>query len=451
MSRVIGREHIYEVLKLISPDRQPDFDEKLAARVGRDVGAKFIVGGGYQRVGEMLRITARAVEVESGEIIKTVKIDGPMNDIFGLQDKIVYELSKDIDIKLKTAEREVIEERETSVVEAFEAYTKGMMNLRQASRDGLDRAISLFEKATTLDAHYARAHASLGYALELKGQFLSIPELTERAIGSFQRAIALEPMIPESYSGLGLAFSQLGQDDEAIGAIRRALTFAPDQFEARAALGRVYFIGKGMFREAAVEYERALAVNDKAGWVALQMAQCYAYLGDYAKAEQAARKAIVLQEKYNSGREGMQIVGSYGRLGYIYYLQGRYDDAISEYYRELVALRQADHALKDRVKIEINQKLASAYARQGKMDDAREAFSQVVDGFEKRLEVGADDSFTRYYVALAYAAMGDDEHALESLEKAASGRRRFTVERAKREPDFEFLRGDERFQALIRG
>jgi hypothetical protein len=47
--------------------------------------------------------------------------------------------------------------------------------------------------------------------------------------------------------------------------------------------------------------------------------------------------------------------------------------------------------------------------------------------------------------------MGDDEHALESLEKAASGRRRFTVERAKREPDFEFLRGDERFQALIRG
>jgi tetratricopeptide (TPR) repeat protein len=158
-----------------------------------------------------------------------------------------------------------------------------MMNLRQASRDGLDRAISLFEKATNLDAHYARAHASLGYALELKGQFLSIPELTERAIGSFQRAIALEPMIPESYSGLGLAFSQLGQDDEAISHPRADL--APDQFK----LGRHWDAStiREMFREAAVEYEGPR--GRRQGWLGrAQMAQCYAYLGDYAKAEQAA-------------------------------------------------------------------------------------------------------------------------------------------------------------------
>src|SRR5205807_7296510 len=59
---VIGRERIYEVLKNLSTELHGDFDEKLATRVGREVGARWIVGGGYQRLGELLRITARFVE-----------------------------------------------------------------------------------------------------------------------------------------------------------------------------------------------------------------------------------------------------------------------------------------------------------------------------------------------------------------------------------------------------
>ena len=58
--------------------------------------------------------------------------------------------------------------------------------------------------------------------------------------------------------------------------------------------------------------------------------------------------AADLQEQFLSGREGVQIVGAHARLGHLYYLQGRYDDAIAELYRELVFLRQVDHALRDR-------------------------------------------------------------------------------------------------------
>jgi adenylate cyclase len=48
-----------------------------------------LVTGGYQRLGDLIRITARFVEVESGTVIRTVKIDGAIGDIFDLQDKIV--------------------------------------------------------------------------------------------------------------------------------------------------------------------------------------------------------------------------------------------------------------------------------------------------------------------------------------------------------------------------
>jgi serine/threonine protein kinase/tetratricopeptide (TPR) repeat protein len=446
---VIGRERIYEVLKQLSADQRGEFDEKLATRVGREVGARWIVGGGYQRLGELLRITARFVEVETGEVIQTVKIDGRMSEIFELQDKIVYELSRDLQLSLRSGERAVIAQDETKVIEAYEAFTKGMINLSTGSRESLDRAILLFEKAIALDPQYARAYAALGYAYELKAQFLTMPELFERAVASFQKAIELQPLLAESYYGLGMTFIALGREEEAIGAIRRALAFAPDDFQAHAALGRAYFLGKGAFREAAAEFERALAINPKAGWVALQLAHCYAFLGDFARGEQVARQAIELQEQYMSGREGMQIIGAYARLGQLYYVQGRYDDAVAEFHRELAFLRQSDHALKDRAALEVQQRLVSAYVRQGNPDDARTAFAQVMRSFEQRLQMGADEPFTRYYVACACAMMGEPERALECLEKAVQMRRQFTVERARLEMDFESLRDHLRFQQLF--
>jgi tetratricopeptide (TPR) repeat protein/predicted Ser/Thr protein kinase len=445
---IIGRERIHEAVRQLGPGIREDPDEKLATRVGREIGARWIVTGGYQRLGGMLRITARFVDVETGEVVKTVKIDGGMGEIFALQDKIVYELSRDLDLSLRSGERQVIEQEETQVIEAYEAFAKGMMNLRALSREALDRAAVHFEKAIALDPRYARAHAALGFAFDLKASILTMPELSERAIAQFQKAIELNPLLADGYAGLGLAFLALGRDDEAIGAIRRALTFAPDDFMARSALARAYFIGKGKFREAAAEYEKALGANPVAGWVALQLSQCYAYLGEYERGEQIARQAIALQEKYLSGREGMQVVGAFARLGYIYYRQGRYDDAIAEYYRELVFLRQTDHGQRERMSIEVHQKLGSAYVRQGNHDDARRAYDQVTRGFEARLGMGADDPFTRYYVACAAAMAGETARALESLEKAAEGRRCFTVERARREPDLESLREDPRFRAL---
>src|SRR5262249_56892232 len=116
-------------------------------------------------------------------------------------------------------------------------------------------------------------------------------------------------------------------------------------------------------------------------WVAPALAHCLIYLGEYERAEQMARRAIEAQEQYLKGHEGIQIIGAYARLGHIYYLQGRYDDAIAEYYREVVFARQSDHVLKERVLIEVYQKLTSAYARQGSLDDAREAFGHVTAGF----------------------------------------------------------------------
>ena len=446
---VIGRERVYEVLRRLSIEHDAETDEALATSVGREIGARWIVCGGYQRIGDMLRITARFVDVETGEVIKTVKIDGQMKEIFDLQDKIVYELSRDLDLSLRSGEREDIEQKETDVVEAYEAFVKADMKLFGGSREAIDEAIELFRHAIELDPKYAHAAAGLGYAYVLKGQFLSIPELLEQGIEHLQKAIELNPMLVDGYTGLGMAFIALGRDDDAIGALRRALSFAPQDPQVHVALGRAYMIGKGRFREAAIEYQQGLRLNPDAGWAGLQLALCCAYLGDFKCGEEAARKAIAAQEQYISGQTGVQIVGSFVRLAQLYILQGRYDDAIAECYRELVFLRRSDHALRERTMIEVNQKLVSSYVRQGNLEDAHKVFDQLIKGFQKHLAAESDDPFTRYYVACACAMIGEKDRALEHLEKAIEGRHDFNVARARVDIDFEGLRDDPRFREMV--
>lgn len=446
---VIGRERIYETLRHLSADRRTDFDEKLATQVGREIGARYIVGGGYQRMGEMLRITARVVAVDSGEILETVKLDGRISELFELQDRIVYELSRKLDLRLHSGEQAAIAEIETEVMAAYEAHTKALMGLRTGSPAAFDRAIALLEEAIALDPKYARAYADKGMALNIKGQFTSQLSLCEEAIGFFQKAIELRPMLPDSYSGLGMTFLVLGREAEAEGAIRRALAFAPDDYEVNAGLGRLQMLGRGNFREAAECFEKALRGNQQAGWIILQLAHCYAYLGDYERGEKYARQAVESQERATPGSDIIQIIGAYSRLAHILYLQGRYEDAVVQCYRELVFLRRAEHGLRDRSTIEVNQKLLSAYVRQGSLDEARRVFTEIEKSFSARLQSGHDDPATRYYVACACAMMGETDKAIEHLEKAAQGRRAFTIERARRDMDFESLKDEVRFKKLI--
>jgi eukaryotic-like serine/threonine-protein kinase len=451
---VVGREMIYEVLRRFNAENQPDFDEKFATRVGREVGARWIIGGGYQRFGEMLRITARFVEVETGEVIKTVKIDGRMNDIFELQDKIVYELSRDLDLGLRSTERAVIEVRETNVIEAYEAYITAREFAYSGTPEGIEKAIALSEKAIQLDPNYAQAYAGLGYVLTLKGQFLTQMDLIERAVEYAQKAIELKPNLADSYGVLGMAFIALDQVDAAIGALKRARSFAPDDAFVHAALGRAYFIGKGLFREAAAEFERALKsrsedAETESSWIAPSLAQVYLYLGEYERAEALARQATAAQGRYLRNHEGIQIIGAYSRLGHALALQGRYDEAIAEYQREVAFCEQSTHALKERVLIEVNQKLTSVHLYKGEEAQARAAFATMMQIFSERLERGTDDPFTRYYVACAHAVLGDKEQALVHLQKALEGRRHFNVARARVEKDFVGLLNEPEFQALL--
>jgi tetratricopeptide (TPR) repeat protein len=108
-----------------------------------------------------------------------------------------------------------------------------------------------------------------------------------------------------------------------------------------------------------------------------------------------------------------------------------------------------DHALKDRAVIELHARIGSAHLALGRADEGRAALRLSVAAFEERLRFGADEPFSRYYAAGAWALLGEPGRALDVLEAAAAMRRAYVTERARIDPDFESLRSEPRFQKLI--
>ena len=250
-------------------------------------------------------------------------------------------------------------------LEAFEAYSRGMLNLRMASRDAVDRAIGLFERALEISPGYVEAMIALGSALDLKGAFLAMPDLLQRSLELLQQAVALKPDSAEAHIRLGETLADLGQIDEGIAEMHEGLRLAPDNAEAHANLARNYWMGKGDAELAITHFRRALALNPDAGYTHLQLALLHALRGELDEAEREARAAVVLQEQAMSGTQGLLLVGARSRLGYVFYRRGQYDEAIREYRRELEFVSMSDHALRERTTIEICQKLAAAYQRKG--------------------------------------------------------------------------------------
>jgi TolB-like protein len=100
--RVIERANIDKILTEQNlQGRKADLDPLSTVKVGKLLGATLIVGGAYQKVASTVRLTARFVKVETGEIVGTAKVDGSSSDFLQLQDRVTAELLKSAGIKDK--------------------------------------------------------------------------------------------------------------------------------------------------------------------------------------------------------------------------------------------------------------------------------------------------------------------------------------------------------------
>ncbi len=441
---VWGREQLRESLRRLGVEAS-ELALEDDVQLGRMTGATWVLSGAFQRFGEQVRVTARVVEVDSGRVLRAVKQDGRLDDIFDLQDRIVAELVTGLRGSVAAAH----EGDETKIVAAYEALAKGLLNVRSDSYESLDRAVILFERALALDPDYVRAQIELGSAYSQKADYLVMPELRERAIVILRKVLETRPLLPRAWRELGLTLVANGSVREGIECLRRAYSLAPDDSRTIAGLARGLFIGNADFREAANYFERAVERNPEAGWYWMQLAHCCAFLREFSRGERAARRAIALQEAFLSGQQGIQLVGAYMRVGHILQLQGRAKEAYDAFANESAFLEKIDHALRTRIRIELHMRLGASLLALGQVEPANAQFEIGLDAFARRLALGADEPFTRYYAGAIHALRGEYDEALDHLQKAADESPAFILARARIEPEWDGLRSSERFARFI--
>lgn len=441
---VVPRARVYELVRTLQ-QQAGSAVETLWKNVGRELGARWVLTGSFQRAGGTVRVTATLLDVATGQAAHTIKVDGALSDIFALQDRLVREVAD----ALRVVTRPEIAPQENGVVGAYEAFSKGVINLRAETYESLDRAVLLFERAVRLDPRYASAHQELGVAYATKADYYGMDELRERAVASLRRALELQPDSVRAWRELGTTLIWMGREREGFEALERAVAIDPSDAGALGGMARALFVGRAQFEEAARWYERAYDANPKAGWYALQLSHCAALLRQFERGETAARRAIALQEAFLSGQEGVVIVGGWMRLGHLQALQGRPAEAIEQFRREIEFLGSVDHALRGRIIVELNMRLGAAYLATGQTRKGLALLDVAIEAFGRRVRFGADEAFTRYYAAAAHALKGDPDTAIAFLERAANERRAFTLARARIEPEFQGLRNDSRFQRLV--
>ena len=59
-------------------------------QVARELGVRFVLEGSVRKAGNQVRITSQLVDTATGAHIWADRFDGPLDDIFALQDRVAW-------------------------------------------------------------------------------------------------------------------------------------------------------------------------------------------------------------------------------------------------------------------------------------------------------------------------------------------------------------------------
>jgi serine/threonine-protein kinase len=398
-------------------------------QVGRDLNVSAVLLASFLRAGGALRVNAQLVEVNSGEMLWSDRIDASAEDIIALQDKIAQRIAQGLNVEQQPSQVPTPTPT-TRNAAAYEEYLRGRdyfakFLFHTLNSADCDAAVEHFQHAIRLDPTFALAHSGLGACFAnkvLKG--LGGPDDYELAENAFSRALELDPSIVEARILMVFIYLSRGEKQKARAEVARLAKQAPNE-------PAVYFV-KGALHRLDGEYERALRAFDK-----------------LARLDPAAR-----------------VVASYNRARVFMY-QHRFDDALLELeqgarvepnhpllktFQAVVlgrrgnveeAVRVIRGVLQDHPQMDgIRPLLAQQLIKLGDRQAAREQLNERVR------DAAEADHDIAYWLATAHAMLGDHDDALRWLERAIElGNENRTWFES--DPNWEPLHGDARFRELM--
>ena len=365
-----------------------------APEVGQRLGAQYVLSGSLRRAGNRLRINAQLVDASRDYPVWAERFDRELKDVFEVQEEISRSIAQALRITLSPQEEKTIARKPTENLQAYDYFLRGRNYLR---RENLEFAMQMFDHAIRLDPDFALAHAGIAHVCGMQADLHGgDPRRIEKGLQAADRAVALQPQLPEALAARARICYSQKQYDEAIRWAREAINRKADCDGAYNVLGRALF-ATDRWKEAAELAERAIETNGDDYNVYIPFVNALAAMGDtQAAARLRQREMRVLEQQ-------LELVPEDARARVL---------------------------------------LAADYASTGRSRDA-------VEQLEKAVAMRPNDPNTLYNAACTYAVLAMKQEALAMIARAfESGYSDYDW--VSRDPDLAVLSDDPDFQRLLK-
>jgi adenylate cyclase len=366
-------------------------------KVGEQLNVTTVLEGSVRKAGTKLRVTAQLVNVTDGYHLWSERYDRELQDVFAIQDEIAGNIVRALRVVLSDAEKRAIEKAPTANVQAYDYYLRGRQFFHQFRRTGMQFARRMFERAIEVDPGYAIAYAGVADCCSFLYMYWDGSKSNlEGADNASRKALELDPELAEAHASRGFAVSLSKQYDEARREFETAIRLNPKLYEAHYFYARASF-QEGKLEEAVRHYQDASNVRPEDYQALVLMAAPLKALGREEEMRAAMRHGLEVAQKH---------------------LELNPDDARALYLGAGALVQLGD--------------------RERGLDWTRRAYA-----------IDSEDPGVLYNVACAYSNMGQTDDAIACLEKAVQngfGHREWF----ENDSDLDPLRGDERFQALMK-
>ena len=232
------------------------------AQIGQELGTRYMLEGSVRKAANRVRITAQLIDTATGYHLWAERYDRELEDIFAVQDEVTQKIVTALQVKLTEGERGRIGRPQTTNLEAYEYFLRGLEAFARRTPDMNTLAKQMFDQAITLDPSFAAAYARLGraYMIEWSFQWSDDPHLPERAAALARQAISLDSTLPGAYQTLAYVHLLQKEFDQAVVEARRAVVLDPNDADACITLGEVLSCA-GEPQEAIRLIEKALQLD----------------------------------------------------------------------------------------------------------------------------------------------------------------------------------------------
>jgi adenylate cyclase len=387
--------------------------------VGQRLGANLVIEGSVRKAGEQLRITAQAIQTDSGHHVWSETFRRELQDVFRIQEEIAQSVADLLRLHIPEVRGPV--RPSPPDFDAYTRYLRARFLIHQQSPETLQAALGQLRRLTETYPDYALAYSGLAAAGGLLAQFgmVSGRDVYPEVKANAERGYALDPESGDTCTVLGALRAWFEHRwDEADRMVDYALKLQPSHapahmFRAMALLcqGDINAAESGLRRSTELD---PLSASDCA-----RMAYLHYVKGDYSSAAEHLRQSFELDRDYPEARlyEGL-----------LHFQQQRYDAVIQ-------CLSPSASPLDIGL-------LAAGHARQGSLSRAEECI-------ERLHQLAGGQYITPLAEGFAAVGMGDFDLALQCLDEAINHKTNF-VNLLAIEPFFHPLHADRRFAKLLK-